>query len=219
MRSATRFERAAGNRSTGTLTRPNVSVPLQNARGSGRAALARSSPPARCSAASPRRSLAAVLRAVDFFVVVFFAEVFADAFERGERLRDAAPSDPLPRAVFFLRLAMSGRRAAPGGALAAAGLLTAGREARLEARRQVVRALRRLALLEAYRLAARLRLDELEHALAVLVVIRGGVEAVLERRDELLGERDLARVRRAVRRCPHGAQRHDFLGRAQRVEQ
>src|SRR5688500_14208235 len=50
MRSAIRRGRTAGNRSTGTLTRPKVSVPLQNARGLG--AASRSSAMARLLALS-----------------------------------------------------------------------------------------------------------------------------------------------------------------------
>ncbi len=53
----------------------------------------------------------------------------------------------------------------------------------------------------------------------VLVAKLARVEAVLERADQLLGERDLALVGSAIRVGAHGSDLHDLLRVAQRIEQ
>ena len=61
-----------------------------------------------------------------------------------------------------------------------------------------------------------------EHTLELLLILvaeLARVEAVLERADQLLRERDLAFVRRAIRARRHGADLDDLLRVAQRVEQ
>src|SRR5688572_10249869 len=144
MRRAVRRARTAGYRSTGTLTSPNVSVPLQNERGLGAAA-------SRSSA---------------------MARVLAPCFQARLQARDE-------RIGLF--------------------------------------ALRRLR--ETHDLARRFRSDHRFQLLLILVAELAGVEPVLERADELLGECDLALVRRAARAWPNGRDLDDLLRVAQRVEQ
>src|SRR5262245_19330330 len=143
MRSAVRRARTAGYRSTGTLTRPNVSVPLQKARGFG--------------AASRSSAMACLL----------------------------APC----------------------------------LQATLHARHAQIGLLALLRLREAHDLAGRFRREHRFELLLILVVKLVRVEPILERADELLGERDLALVGRAVRARPHGRDLDDLLRIAQRVEQ
>src|SRR5829696_1166796 len=123
MRSEARFDRAAGNRLTGTLTSPNVSVPDQNGR-----------PPAFSSSGSS-----------------------------------------------LLRLALGGTF------LLLSQRLNTLRQNVIESRRLTLR----LNGLQPRRASLRFLLDELHHALAILVFVFRGIELALQHLNQLRRHRDL----------------------------
>src|SRR5690349_4577384 len=103
--------------------------------------------------------------------------------------------------------------------MAGSGVFTTGFEARLQARDERVGALALRRLRKAHDLARGLRRDHVADLLLILIAELARVEAILERADQLLGERDLALVGRTARARLERTDLDDLVRVAQRVEQ